>query len=560
MKRKMNQSTLTLIFNGISILALLLVVTLLFIYSGVSEQLNKATENRFELTYNANRFMNASSYLTNEVRAFAATGNKEHYDNYWNEVNNLKNRDIGVSAMQSIGITKEEQNMIDNMYSISNNLIPLEEKAMENVQNGFMKEAVNYVYGEEYNTSIAKINSLKEQFLEGLNIRTREEVENLIQDSDYIKIIIISAIFVVGIILIISMAITKRRVLNPIIKIKNQMVEISKGNLSVEFPLESDTSEIGMLVESIHKTKEKLKEYINDIDFKLAQMAKGNMNLTIGNDYVGEFLPIQKAMRQIVNSLNNALSQINITARQVSEESEKMALGAQSLSTATEEQSSSVKELSLNIQEISEQVEQTSKDAGDAKKCSKEAKEQLKMCGNKMESLEEAMGDISKSSQEIGGIIKTIEDISFQANILALNAAVESARAGEAGKGFAVVADEVQSLAYKSSESAKNISRLIKNSIERVQYGEAISADAKEALSTVILSSEKSDEMVERITESAIHQANSLKQINQGMEQIAYVVQTNMSVAKESADSAQKLNVQAEELKVSVQKFKLRKK
>ena len=99
MKRKMNQSTLTLIFNGISILALLLVVTLLFIYSGVSEQLNKATENRFELTYNANRFMNASSYLTNEVRAFAATGNKEHYDNYWNEVNNLKNRDIGVSAM-----------------------------------------------------------------------------------------------------------------------------------------------------------------------------------------------------------------------------------------------------------------------------------------------------------------------------------------------------------------------------------------------------------------------------------------------------------------------------
>ena len=62
----------------------------------------------------------------------------------------------------------------------------------------------------------------------------------------YIKIIIISAIFVVGIILIISMAITKRRVLNPIIKIKNQMVEISKGNLSVEFPLESDTSEIGM--------------------------------------------------------------------------------------------------------------------------------------------------------------------------------------------------------------------------------------------------------------------------------------------------------------------------
>ncbi len=560
MKRKINQSTLTLILNGISILALLLVVILLFIYSDVNEQLNKAAENRFELTYNANRFMNASSYLTNEVRAFAATGNKEHYDNYWNEVNNLKNRDIGVSAMQKIGITKEEQNMIDNMYLISNNLIPLEEKAMENVQNGLMKEAVSYVYGEEYNTSIAEINSIKGQFLEGLNIRTREEVDNLIQDSDYIKITIISAIFLVGIILIISMIVTKRRVLSPIIKIKNQMGEISKGNLSMRFPLKPDTSEIGMLVDSIHTTKDKLKEYINDIDFKLAQMAQGNMNLTIGSNYEGEFLPIQKAMRQIVSSLNSALSQINITANRVSGESEKMALGAQSLSNATEEQSSAVKELSLNIQEISEQVEQTSKDASDAKKCSKEAKEQLKMCENKMESLAEAMGDISKSSQEIGGIIKAIEDISFQTNILALNAAVESARAGEAGKGFAVVADEVQRLAYKSSESAENISQLIKNSIERVKYGESISADTKEALATVILSSEKSDEMVERITESAIHQSNSLKQINQGMEQIADVVQTNMSVAKESADSAQKLNVHAEELKVSVQKFKLREK
>ena len=135
---------------------------------------------------------------------------------------------------------------------------------------------------------------------------------------------------------------------------------------------------------------------------------------------------------------------------------------------------------------------------------------------------------------------------------------MESARAGEAGKGFAVVADEVQSLAYKSSESAKNISRLIKNSMELVQYGTSISADTKETLSTVILSSEKSAEMVERITGSAIHQSNSLKKINEGMEQISNAVQTNMSTAKESAESARKLNIQAEKLKISVHRFKLR--
>ena len=136
MKKAMNQSTLTTLLNGVSICALLLMMAALFAYSNVSQRLETAHENRYELTYNANRFMNGSAYLTNEVRAFAATGIKEHYDNYFNEVNNLKNRDQGVAAMQKIGITSEEQAMIDSMYALSNQLVPLEEQAMEQVQAG----------------------------------------------------------------------------------------------------------------------------------------------------------------------------------------------------------------------------------------------------------------------------------------------------------------------------------------------------------------------------------------------------------------------------------------
>ena len=104
MKKAMNLSKLTLILNGISMLTLLLMVVFLCFYSSVSSQLSQANEERFDLTYNANRFMNGSAYLTNEVRAYASTGNQVHYDNYWNEINNLKNRDLGVAAMQEIGI------------------------------------------------------------------------------------------------------------------------------------------------------------------------------------------------------------------------------------------------------------------------------------------------------------------------------------------------------------------------------------------------------------------------------------------------------------------------
>ncbi len=558
MKKTISQSLLALILNGISILSLIFLVISLLSYGRVNNQLSEANEERFELTYNANRFMNGSAYLTNEVRAFAATGNQEHYDNYWNEINNLKNRDAGVAALQEIGITPEEQKMIDDMFALSNELVPLEEKAMGNVKNGKLNEALGYVYGNKYSEAIAQINALKEQFLADLDARTLEKVESLKQKADYIKIEMILALVLVGVIQLSNMLMVQLKVLRPVISIKNQMTQISQGNLSAEFGMRSDTSEIGRLVDSIHDTKRELKKYISDIDAKLTQMAQGNMNLTTGDDYRGEFLPIQRAMGQILDSLNNALSRIHVTAEQVFEQSDIVSAGAQRLSSGTVEQAAAVEELSASIKEISKQVNNTSSDADNARQASMGAMGHLQTCNEKMEALKSAIDDISMSSRQIGGITKAIEDISFQTNILALNASVEAARAGEAGKGFAVVADEVQSLANKSTESAKNIAELIEKSIKQVQSGAALSTDTMEALMEVIKSGQQSTEMIERIAESAQQQAQSLEQVTEGMRQISEVVQNNAATAEESASSAQELQNYAEDLKISVQRFQLR--
>jgi len=558
MKRAMKQSTLTLILNGISILTLFFMVYSLLAYSKISRQLDIANEERFALTYNANRFMNGSAYLTNEVRAFSATGSKEHYDNYWKEINEWKNRDLGVAALQEIGITDEEQGMIDDMFALSNKLVPLEEGAMREVQDGHMEDAIAYVYGDDYSSSIAKINELKEQFLDSLDSRTLEQLHTLEQEEDSIRFSMFFALAMVGIIQLLNMIVTRIIVMRPVLTVKDQMKEISMGNLSAEFSLKSDTSEIGMLVASIHETKRELKKYIMDIDYILAQMAQGNMNLTVGNDYRGEFLPIQDAMRQILDALNNALLKINLTAEQVSAESERMAADAQTLSNGNVEQAAAVQQLSSSVHEISRQVDQTSNDAADARQSSEDATRQLQACDQKMTELTAAIADISASSHQIGGIIKTISDIAFQTKILALNASVEAARAGEAGKGFSVVADEVQSLANKSARSAQDIAKLIETSMQLVSYGSSLSSDTTQALVEVISSSKKSTELVERIAESAVEQSTSPKQLTQGMEQISDVVQSNAATAEKSAASAQKLNDQAAELKRSVQRFQLR--
>lgn len=287
-------------------------------------------------------------------------------------------------------------------------------------------------------------------------------------------------------------------------------------------------------------------------------MADGNMSLTVDSDYRGEFLPIQTAMSEILNALNDALSRINVTAENVSQQSEKMASSAETLSHGAIEQASTVKKLSKGIQDITEQVKRTSEDADNAKTYSVDSTVQLEVCKQKMKELTSAIEDIAKSSRQIGGIIKTIEDIALQTNLLALNAAVEAARAGEAGKGFVVVANEVQNLASKSSESAQNITKLIEESVRLVAYGTSLSEQTTTSLSSVVSTAHQTADIVEHIAESATSQAQSLKELTFGMEQISTVVQTNASTAEESASFAKDLYGQAEQLKIAVQKFQLR--
>ena len=417
MKKAMKQSKLITILNGISIFALVLMAVLLLIYANANNQLSQDNKARYDLTHNANRFMDGSSYLTEEVRAYAATGDKTHYDNYQNEVSNLKNREAGVAAMQEIGITDEEQAMIDQMSSLSNDLVPLEENAMKNVQEGDLQEALDYVYGAEYNATILEVNELKEEFLSALETRTLKRIQELNTRSMIIRILLFAALVLVIAIQLVVMSVTRKRILKPIITVRDQMGEISRGNLSAEFPLEPDTSEIGMLVDSIHETKSVLKRYIYDIDSKLAQMAQGSMDLSIDTDYIGEFLPIQNALRQILDSLNHALSQINQTARLVSDESEQVASDSRVLSDGAIDQASAIEELSASILSLSGQVNSTSQDADEARKISVDSAAQLNACSKQMDKLTSAMENISESSQQISGIIKTIEDISFQTNM-----------------------------------------------------------------------------------------------------------------------------------------------
>jgi methyl-accepting chemotaxis protein len=162
-----------------------------------------------------------------------------------------------------------------------------------------------------------------------------------------------------------------------------------------------------------------------------------------------------------------------------------------------------------------------------------------------MNDMAEAVNEISKSSEETGEIIKTIDDIAFQTNLLALNAAVEAARAGEAGAGFAVVADEVRNLALRAAEAARNTSDLIENTIKTIKNGSALTKMTQEAFKENLEISGKVAELVGEIAASSREQSEGIEQVNKAVAQMDSVVQHNAANAEESAGTSKEMEVQS---------------
>ena len=558
MKKAINQSLLTLILNLGSILMLLIIAALSTVVVVFASSTSSAQNDRYALINAAEQFLNGSETLTNEVRAYAATGNQEHYDNYYKELETDKNRDIGKATMASIGLSDEEQQLLDSMTSLSDSLVPLEEAAMQNVSAGRLDEAINYVYGDEYSSSTEQIHSLRDQFLTAIEERTTARINTMETARIVLEIILFAFIACTVGAQILSLVMIRKRVIAPIKKIEQEMEEIASGDLASHVALEPDTSEIGRLIEALLNTKQILTEYISDISQNLSSMAKGDMAIDINLEYIGDFKPIKESLVQIVQSMNSTLSQLEQAAKEVTNGSEQIAGGAQALAQGSTQQASSVQELASTIVDISSQIRETASQAQDASQQVESAGQELNNSNQYMNQMMEAMDQINATSSEIGKIVKTIEDIAFQTNILALNAAVEAARAGEAGKGFAVVADEVRNLAGKSAEAAQSTTQLIEDCLHAIENGTTIANTTAESLNSANDMAHRAVEIVNQISERANQQAEDMLQATEGVNQISDVISTNSATAQESAAASEELSSQANLLKHLVNNFHLR--
>ena len=286
------------------------------------------------------------------------------------------------------------------------------------------------------------------------------------------------------------------------------------------------------------------------------RIADGDLTVEVKVSSENDLLGLK--LSEMVAKNNEVLSNIAAASEQVASGSKQISDASIALSQGATEQASSVEELTASLEEISAQTKINAENANKANDLAEIAKNNALKGNSQMKEMQNAMEDINVSSTNISKIIKVIDEIAFQTNILALNAAVEAARAGQHGKGFAVVAEEVRNLAARSANAAKETTDMIEGSIQKVEIGTRFANETAEALNKIVDDVATAAALVNNIAIASNEQAIGIEQINQGILQVSQVVQTNSATSEESAAASEELNGQAELLKDTVSRFKIK--
>ena len=424
---------------------------------------------------------------------------------------------------------------------------------------GKQQEAAKLMIGEvyeEYKAFAEKLTILRDEFQVELDrAKTMANVCTVI-----IFIVIVAVGLAIGVATTLIGKIITNSITEPVEQIEAAVASLRKGELSnVEMLTYESEDELGDIIRNLKEAMGILADYVSEISVEVKAIAQGDLTRNGDDitDFLGDFSELKVSLLYILKRFNSTLTEISNLAEQVSSNASEVEEASKSLADGATEQAGVIEELNATIDTVVDLAADTAKETQSASARVKASANKANEEKEKMNDLLMEMEHITEISKEIGNIITDIEDIASQTNLLSLNASIEAARAGEAGKGFAVVADQIGKLAADSANSAVNTRDLIDKTLVEIEKGNTITRTTADAFNQIIADMESFAEIAENTMEKANSQAESLRQIGQGIEQLSGVVQGNAASSEENTAISVNLAEGAAKMNERVNIFKL---
>jgi len=298
---------------------------------------------------------------------------------------------------------------------------------------------------------------------------------------------------------------------------------------------------------------------LNVLNSNIEALSTGGADLTqrLPASNSPEFNAVAQSFNQFISYLQGLLQQVGDSALAITAASREIASGNANLSSRTEDQASSIVETAASMEQLTGTVRQNADNATHANQLAGDASQVAARGTEVVRQVVTTMGEIHHSSRKVVDIISVIDSIAFQTNILALNAAVEAARAGEQGRGFAVVASEVRNLAQRSANSAREIKKLIEESVANIDTGSALVEQAGQTMDELMQGVSSVTTLMSEIMSASREQSMGIEQVNVAITQLDGTTQQNAVLVEQVSAAAQAMESQSTQLERVVQSFRL---
>ncbi len=547
LKKLVRQAAMSVVTGGVLLLG----------FIGFSIGVSAINTAQVNTTVALNQYRVASKTLTYDIQSYAVTGDQRYYDGYMKELNEDQNREKAVAALEKCGLKEDEWTSLNQIASMSNNLVPLEEEAIAYVKAGDLAAAQACVFSSEYGNSVDQINEQTDQTIHNI-LERKNQGQSMLKFFQFIFEILfaISFLYVVKE-FVRTIKFSEKELLEPILKVSGQMDSLAGGEFHVELDLEENESEVGRMVTAIAFMKQNLLGMIEEITQTLEKMGNGDYRVEIQQEYVGEFVSIKDSFIQIGEKMRKTISTIRAVSGQIDSGSEQLAYAAQDLAENCTMQAAQVSELMSAFDAMTKNMEGNAHEAEESARMAAEAGGTLTKGNEKLQELKGSIQEIGKCSEQIGTIIEAIEDIASQTNLLALNAAIEAARAGEAGKGFAVVAEQVKNLANESSKAAGRTTELIETTVSVMDRSITIAEETEANMNVVMTDAKAATEKMGQIEQILKRDTKRMQELNENVMQVSSAVDNNSATSEETAAVSEEQKVQVETMVDLMSKFEI---